>query len=46
MITGMHNGGPLENEADYFYLCPICGQPVDMLDLRRAMWHAGPCTIG
>ncbi|AZO19870.1 MAG: hypothetical protein E5W38_01695 [Mesorhizobium sp.] len=42
MITGRRNGGPLENEADYFYLSPICGQPVDMQDLSQVMWHDRP----
>ncbi|RWC64238.1 MAG: hypothetical protein EOS56_00650 [Mesorhizobium sp.] len=44
LVTGRRNGDPLENEADYFYLFPICGQPVDMRDLRQVMWHDRPCT--
>ncbi|WP_095082011.1 hypothetical protein [Mesorhizobium sophorae] len=36
-----HNGEP-EDEPEYFYPCPICGQLVDMRDLRQIMWHARP----
>ncbi|RUU12731.1 hypothetical protein EOD23_06580 [Mesorhizobium sp. USDA-HM6] len=42
LIIGRRNGDPLENEADYFYPCPICGQPVDMRDLRQVIWHDRP----
>ncbi|RWA69362.1 MAG: hypothetical protein EOQ29_17475 [Mesorhizobium sp.] len=42
MIPAGAMAARFENEADYFYLCPICGQPVDMRDLRQVMWHDRP----
>ncbi|MBZ9909210.1 hypothetical protein LB557_24680 [Mesorhizobium sp. BR115XR7A] len=30
------------DEDDHFYKCKICGQPVDMRDLRQVMWHEQP----
>ncbi|MEI9416542.1 hypothetical protein [Mesorhizobium sp. Cs1321R2N1] len=37
-------GNPHEpsEEGDLFYKCKICGQPVDMRDLRQVMWHEKP----
>ncbi|WP_404924901.1 hypothetical protein [Mesorhizobium sp. ORM16] len=29
-------------EVDIFYTCKICGQKVDMRDLRQVMWHEQP----
>ncbi|WP_027145334.1 hypothetical protein [Mesorhizobium sp. WSM3626] len=34
-----HEGEP---DAERFYLCKICGQAVDMCDLRQVMWHEQP----
>ncbi|RUW61143.1 hypothetical protein [Mesorhizobium sp. M7A.F.Ca.US.008.03.1.1] len=41
-ITGTRHGGPPKNEAEHFYTCPTCGQPVDMRDLRQVIWHDKP----
>ncbi|MEI9410283.1 hypothetical protein [Mesorhizobium salmacidum] len=37
-------GNPHEpsDDGDHFYKCKICGQPVDMRDLRQVMWHEQP----
>ena len=35
-------GGDLSLEQDNFYPCPICGQMVDMRDLRQVIWHEQP----
>lgn len=29
-------------EEDNFYTCKICGQKVDMRDLRQVFWHEEP----
>ncbi|WP_276325611.1 hypothetical protein [Mesorhizobium ciceri] len=32
----------MADEDDNFYTCPICGQQVDMRDLRQVIWHERP----
>ncbi|ESY62198.1 MAG: hypothetical protein E5Y06_32425 [Mesorhizobium sp.] len=41
-IKGALHGGPPASEADHFYTCPTCGQPVDQRDLRQVIWHEQP----
>ncbi len=41
-IPGKLHGGDLADEDDNFYTCPICGQQVDMRDLRQVIWHERP----
>lgn len=31
-----------ENEADHFFICPECGQAVDMRDLGEVFHHEEP----
>ncbi|TGP66949.1 MULTISPECIES: hypothetical protein [unclassified Mesorhizobium] len=38
-ITGKRHEGEPAAKRDYFYACPICGQPVDRRDLRQVIWH-------
>ncbi|AZO47916.1 MAG: hypothetical protein EOS54_11070 [Mesorhizobium sp.] len=39
-LTGTRRGSPPdEYPVCHFYLCPRCGQPVDMRDLRQVIWH-------
>ncbi|MBZ9709466.1 hypothetical protein LB543_22350 [Mesorhizobium sp. ESP7-2] len=40
-IVGHERESDAADEQDV-YNCPICGQPVDMHDLRQAMWHEQP----
>ncbi|MBZ9898510.1 hypothetical protein LB545_29805 [Mesorhizobium sp. BR1-1-6] len=37
----LHGRDPVREE-DIFYTCKICGQKVDMRDLRQVMWHEQP----
>lgn len=39
---GKLHGGEPADEDDNFYTCPICGQQVDMRDLRQVIWHERP----
>ena len=41
-IPGKQHGGEPADEDDNFYTCPICGQQVDMRDLRQVIWHERP----
>ena len=41
-ISGKLHGGESSDEMDNFYTCPICGQQVDMRDLRQVIWHERP----
>lgn len=41
-IPGQRQSGKPGHEREYFYPCPICGQSVDMRDLRPIMWHSRP----
>jgi hypothetical protein len=41
-IPGKLHGGEPADEMDNFYTCPICGQQVDMRDLRQVIWHERP----
>lgn len=41
-IPGNRHGGDHYDEQDNFYSCPICGQMVDMRDLRQVIWHERP----
>ena len=38
-IIGRIVGPEPEDEADHFYLCPTCGQAVDMRDLGQVFHH-------
>ncbi|RNJ42416.1 hypothetical protein B5V01_07990 [Mesorhizobium erdmanii] len=29
-------------EGEHFSTCPVCGQPVDMRDLKQVIWHDKP----
>ncbi|WP_246678974.1 MULTISPECIES: hypothetical protein [unclassified Mesorhizobium] len=40
--SGHRHGGDPARQEDNFYTCEICGQKVDMRDLRQAMWHEQP----
>ncbi|MET3520241.1 hypothetical protein [Mesorhizobium abyssinicae] len=38
--AGTRRGNPPGGyPACHFYLCPRCGQSVDMRDLRQVIWH-------
>lgn len=41
-ITGTRHGGPPKHEPDHFVLCSVCGQAIDMRDLRQVFWHDVP----
>jgi hypothetical protein len=41
-IPGKQHGGEPADERENFYTCPICGQQVDMRDLRQVIWHERP----
>jgi len=41
-IPGKRHGTESAREEDNFYPCPICGQQVDMRDLRQVIWHERP----
>ncbi|TPI32408.1 hypothetical protein FJW08_08100 [Mesorhizobium sp. B3-2-1] len=41
-IPGKPHDGEPADEGEHFYKCEICGQPVDMRDLRQVMWHEQP----
>jgi hypothetical protein len=38
-IIGHRLGLQPSNEADHFYRCPRCGQPVDKRDLGQVLHH-------
>ncbi|MER8855404.1 hypothetical protein NKH94_28120 [Mesorhizobium australicum] len=38
----LHGGEPVNDGVDHFYTCAVCGQRVDMRDLRQVMWHEVP----
>ncbi|MEI9410281.1 hypothetical protein O7A60_16065 [Mesorhizobium sp. Ld1326N3] len=33
------NGKIADQESEYFYRCPRCGQMVDERDARQVVWH-------
>jgi hypothetical protein len=39
---GKRHAGPPKHEAEHFMTCPVCGQPLDMRDLRQVFWHTAP----
>lgn len=39
---GEREGGDPADEAEHFYLCPACQQPVDMRDLAAVFHHEEP----
>ncbi|PBB98333.1 hypothetical protein CK224_09610 [Mesorhizobium sp. WSM3862] len=41
-IVGNRVGGELAAEVDHFHLCPLCGQAIDLRDLRQVIWHQRP----
>ncbi|WP_246675827.1 hypothetical protein [Mesorhizobium sp. B2-1-3] len=41
-IPGELHGGKHIPEQENFYTCKVCGQKVDMRDLRQVMWHEQP----
>jgi hypothetical protein len=41
-IIGRRNGEEPVSEIDHFYACPMCGQAVDLRDLRQISWHEQP----
>ncbi|RWL42262.1 MAG: hypothetical protein EOR60_26160 [Mesorhizobium sp.] len=41
-IVGRRHGGEPVKESDHFLLCPICGQAIDLRDLRQVIWHQRP----
>ncbi|MER9654381.1 hypothetical protein NKJ26_12810 [Mesorhizobium sp. M0152] len=38
----LHGGEPANDGVDHFYTCAVCGQRVDMRDLRQVTWHELP----
>ncbi|RNJ42452.1 hypothetical protein B5V01_07870 [Mesorhizobium erdmanii] len=41
-IPGTRHDGAPAHEEDNFYACEICGQKVDMRDLRQVVYHQLP----
>jgi hypothetical protein len=41
-IVGRRVGKQPENETDHFYICPQCGQAVDMRELWQVFHHEDP----
>lgn len=41
-IVGQRVGGDPLDEAEHFFLCPSCDQPVDMRDLAAVIHHEVP----
>ncbi|MEI9416484.1 hypothetical protein [Mesorhizobium sp. Cs1321R2N1] len=41
-VKGRRHDADPGDERDCFHLCKVCGQPVDMRDLRQMMWHERP----
>ncbi|UCI22648.1 hypothetical protein FJ970_32475 (plasmid) [Mesorhizobium sp. B2-1-8] len=41
-IPGKRHEGEPDDEDENFYICKVCGQPVDMRDLRQVIWHEQP----
>ena len=41
-IIGKRLGGDPEDEREHFYVCPSCGQAVDMRDLGQVFHHEAP----
>ena len=41
-VVGERLGGEPTDEAEHFYLCKGCGQPVDMRDLGAVFHHEEP----
>ena len=39
---GKRDGGPPPREEHHFMSCPVCGQAIDMRDLRQVLWHDEP----
>ncbi|TIN90807.1 MAG: hypothetical protein E5Y02_06515 [Mesorhizobium sp.] len=41
-IPGERHDRDYADEHDNCYICPTCGQQVDMGDLRQVIWHERP----
>jgi hypothetical protein len=41
-ITGRRKGKPVADEREHFYICEVCGQAVDKLDLGEVFHHEQP----
>ncbi|TRC98292.1 hypothetical protein FJV76_13280 [Mesorhizobium sp. WSM4303] len=41
-IIGHRHEGPPASELEHFIACPVCGQQIDMRDLRQVAYHADP----
>lgn len=41
-ITGTRDDGEPADEAEHFYVCPVCRQAFDQRDLAQVIHHAQP----